>query len=193
MGRTSPAQLRSGAVQPTTAVGTQHREEERAIPRQSSSYVIGQRQQTTLLEAYKTDMVAGKFRAQQETRVLGPRPSEHVGLGLRLERSTKGPDVYIQEIVPGFAAADSKKLRVNDVVVAVDHIPLMEMELEAVKQLTIGEEGSYCTLQVQRGDHYFQVTLMRRFPYEVTNHNVEALHAISGRDVSPQGRRSPRG
>ena len=151
------------------------------VAQQSLSYAISQGQRTSQLEAYKVDMIAGKYGAQRETRVLGP--TEHVGLGLRLERSTKGPDVYIQEIVPGFAAADSGKLRVHDVVVAVDHIPLMEMELDAVKQLTIGEEGSYCTLQIQRGDHYFQVTLMRKFPYEVTNQNVEALYAISDRDV----------
>lgn len=167
------------------------------VLQQSSSYSIdGSGQQghrSPLLEAYKADMAAGKYGSQRKTRVLGP--TEHVGLGLRLERSTQSPDIYIQEIVPGFAAHESGKLRLRDVVVSVDHIPLMEMELEAVKQLTIGEEGSYCTLQIQRGDHYFQVTLMRQFPYQVTKQNVQALHAISDsqrpvgdRSRSPQSR-----
>ena len=114
-----------------------------------------------------------------QTRVLGG--AEHVGLGLRLERSTRGPDIYIQEVVPGFAAHENGRLQVKDVIVAVDHIPLSEMELEAVKQLTIGEEGTFCTLQVQRADHYFQVTLMRKFPERLDRFNTEALHAISDR------------
>lgn len=117
--------------------------------------------------------------SMQQTHVMGV--VEHVGLGLRLERSTKGPDVYIQEIVPGFAAHENGRLQVKDVVVAVDHIPLTEMELEAVKQLTIGEEGTLCTLQVQRLDHYFQVTLLRKFPERLDRSNTEALHAISDR------------
>ena len=109
----------------------------------------------------------------QHTLVLGN--VEQVGLGLRLERSSKSPDVYIQEIVAGFAAQDSGRLMLDDVVVAVDNIPLMDMELEAIKQLTIGEEGTSCTLQIQRGDHYFQVTLMRKFPDRVTRSNMEVL------------------
>ena len=112
-------------------------------------------------------------RSMSQTRVLGN--VEHVGLGLRLERSSKSPDVYIQEIVPGFAAHDNGRLMLDDVVVAVDHIPLVDMELEAIKQLTIGEEGTFCTLQIQRGDHYFQVTLMRKFPDRVTRQNMEVL------------------
>ena len=109
--------------------------------------------------------------SMKQTRILGD--VEHVGLGLRLERSSKSPDVYIQEIVPGFAAQENGRLMLDDVVVAVDHIPLVDMELEAIKQLTIGEEGTFCTLQIQRGDHYFQVTLMRKFPDRVTGQNME--------------------
>ena len=86
---------------------------------------------------------------------------ESVGLGLRLERSAESPDVYIQEIVAGFAAHASGRLQLYDVIVAVDNLPLMDMELEAVKMLTKGAAGSPCTLQVHRRDHYFQVTLIR--------------------------------
>jgi hypothetical protein len=86
---------------------------------------------------------------------------ESVGLGLRLERSAESPDVYIQEIVAGFAAHASGRLELYDVIVAVDNLPLMDMELEDVKMLTKGPAGSPCTLQVHRRDHYFQVTLIR--------------------------------
>ena len=148
---------------------------------QNSSHEHGR---DTMMNTYQMEaMVTQKTRSStHRARTLGP--VEHVGLGLRLERSTKSPDIYIQEIVPGFAAYESGRLQAQDVVVSVDHVPLMEMELEAVKQLTIGEEGSFCTLQVQRGDHYFQVTMMRKFPYEVTAQNAEAMEAIAGRHRS---------
>ena len=130
----------------------------------------------------------------QENLERQRRVMEVVGLGLRLERSNLSPDVYIQEIVPGLAAYDSGRLQVHDVVLAVDHVPLIDMELEAVKQLTVGQAGSFCTLQVQRGDHYFQVSLMRKLPYHVTEENMEAMHAISNRhrSVSPGSRQSGR-
>ena len=115
-----------------------------------------------------------------------------MGLGLRLERSTRDPDVYIQEIVPGFAAHENGRLQLHDVVVAVDHIPLLDMDLDAVKELTIGEEGTFCTLQIKRGNHYFQVTLMRKFPDELNRQNSQALYSISDSDLASVGGRGLR-
>ena len=142
---------------------------------------VGERkgQSIEIRSSFESSGPHGSSLAESTRRAVGYREANHVGLGLRLERSTRSPDVYVQEIIPGFAAHDNGRLQTHDVIVAVDHIPLTEMDLEAVKQLTIGEEGTFCTLQVQRGDHYFQVTLMRKFPDRISHQNSSAVSTVS--------------
>ena len=64
---------------------------------------------------------------------------------------------YIQEIVPGFAAHKQGQVQPEDVVIAVDNEPVEGWDLDAIKQLTIGEEHSFCTLLIKRGTQYLQV------------------------------------
>jgi len=51
----------------------------------------------------------------------------------------------------GFAAANSGQVRIGDFVMAIDDQPVEGWELENIKQLTIGDEGTMCTLTIKRG------------------------------------------
>ncbi len=53
--------------------------------------------------------------------------------------------------VQGFAAANSGQVRIGDFVIAIDDQPVEGWELENIKQLTIGDEGTMCTLTIKRG------------------------------------------
>lgn len=95
----------------------------------------------------------------------GPRmpspPPQHaplVGLGLRLERNKEG-DTYVENIIPGFAAHKDGRIRRDDKIIAVDYQPVENMRLDDVKTLTMGRDGSTCTLQMYRGNDRYQVGL----------------------------------
>jgi len=102
-----------------------------------------------------------------------------VGLGLRLERSAQDRTTYVQAIIPGFAAHLDGRVQVDDVIVAVDYQPVEGLRLEDVKQMTMGKEGSTCTLQMFRGEERYQVTLTRIAPAHIDVSNQEAMGQIS--------------
>jgi S1-C subfamily serine protease len=81
-----------------------------------------------------------------------PVPPKQVGIGVLLKRSSQHKDMtVVDHIVPGFACANSGKVNVGDLVIAVDGRDISGWELELIKQLTIGDEGSTITLTCQRG------------------------------------------
>eukprot|EP00286_Rhodomonas_abbreviata_P023749 CAMPEP_0181294034 /NCGR_PEP_ID=MMETSP1101-20121128/3381_1 /TAXON_ID=46948 /ORGANISM="Rhodomonas abbreviata, Strain Caron Lab Isolate" /LENGTH=558 /DNA_ID=CAMNT_0023398657 /DNA_START=116 /DNA_END=1792 /DNA_ORIENTATION=- len=106
-----------------------------------------------------------------------PRPvlKRSVGLGLQLERGSDSQTTYIHEIIPGFAAFRSGRFKVGDIVVSVDSQAVDGWDLEQIKRLTVGEEGSLCTVELQRGSHFFFVTLERLVPDVVDMNNFEAF------------------
>lgn len=84
----------------------------------------------------------------------------------------------------------------GDIVMAVDQEPVDGYELDAIKQLTIGDEGTFCTLQMLRGNQYFAVTLQRITPNSLNESNYEPAMRImdqrsysSTNSVSPQNSR----
>mmetsp|Transcript_16434 Transcript_16434/g.25520 ORF Transcript_16434/g.25520 Transcript_16434/m.25520 type:complete len:81 (+) Transcript_16434:1305-1547(+) len=66
-------------------------------------------------------------------------------------------------------------------------MPVHDMHLEDIKQLTIAEEGRYSTLSMQRNTNYFQVTLKRIVPddLEYDHHHWEVYNSIG--DMSDSG------
>ena len=77
---------------------------------------------------------------------------KEIGIGVLLKRSSQFPGMtMVDHIVPGFACANSGKVRTGDLVLAVDGQDIEGWELDNVKQLTIGFEGSVITLTCQRG------------------------------------------
>ena len=71
---------------------------------------------------------------------------------------------YVQEIVPGFAAARQGQVQAEDIVIAVDNEPVEGWDLDAIKQLTIGDEHSFCTLLIKRGSQYLQASAFGLVP-----------------------------
>jgi C-terminal processing protease CtpA/Prc len=83
---------------------------------------------------------------------------------------------------------------VGDIIMAVDQEPVDGYELDAIKQLTIGDEGTFCTLQMLRGNQYFAVTLQRITPNTLNESNYEAAIKVMDQrsfssSVSPQNSR----
>jgi C-terminal processing protease CtpA/Prc len=55
-------------------------------------------------------------------------------------------------------------MQVGDVLLAVDGSAVEQRTLDAIKQLTIGPEGSNVTLRMLRGGQSFSCTLQRILP-----------------------------
>jgi hypothetical protein len=120
-----------------------------------------------------------------------------VGLGLALERVSGDPTTYVQEIIPGFAAHRSAQFELHDILLSIDNEPVPPppqmrrtrgsaltgtrrgqvdgWDLDSIKQLTVGAEGTSCTLSMLRGDRYFSVTLTRLAP--PAQHQLAKVHA----------------
>jgi len=96
---------------------------------------------------------------EQATLYGSQQAGNRVGLGLVLERSEDG--ISIKDLVPGLGAARSGQLRQGDVLVSVDGRSVAGYDLDSIKTLTIGNEGSSCNLTVKRGDSEISVFLTR--------------------------------
>ena len=86
-----------------------------------------------------------------------------VGLGLALEKDELGLTI-VHEAIPGFAAHSSRQVQVGDAILRVDGEPVGGWGLEEIKKLTVGEEGTPCTMSLQRHGEVFEVTLLRVYP-----------------------------
>ena len=53
----------------------------------------------------------------------------------------------------------------GDIVVAVDHHAVEDMELDSIRELTVGRENTFCTLQMMRGNRC--VRAARNYVYAV--------------------------
>mmetsp|Transcript_21965 Transcript_21965/g.35223 ORF Transcript_21965/g.35223 Transcript_21965/m.35223 type:complete len:621 (+) Transcript_21965:87-1949(+) len=108
-----------------------------------------------------------------------PVSTRMVGLGLALERHNHSRETFIEQIIPGFAAYKSNQFQIGDVAVAVDQQPLEGLELDAIRELTVGPEHTFCTLQMMRGNRYYAVTLQRVTPPTLDESNYDAALRIA--------------
>jgi C-terminal processing protease CtpA/Prc len=86
-----------------------------------------------------------------------------VGLGLLLKTENDG-FTYVKETIQGFAASLQGTTMPNDCIIAVDGRSVEGWDLDAIKQLTFGEEGQPCQLTLRRGNETFTVNLVRVVP-----------------------------
>lgn len=102
-----------------------------------------------------------------------------VGLGLLL-RKNENHQTCIKETFPGYAAQRSGKVSPGDVILSVDGRQVENMDLEYIKNITIGEEGSTCVLTLKRDNSVFDVPLQRIHPEGITDgRSAEVYHSIS--------------
>ena len=94
--------------------------------------------------------------------------------------------ILIERVVSGFAAARSNQLYAGDELVAIDGVPLREMSLDAIRGLTVGEEGTVVAVEVLRGPNVLRVILRRQFPESMDDTNMEAQQIISGTQLHPK-------
>jgi len=106
-----------------------------------------------------------------------PVPASHtVGVGLSLERRDDDDTTFVERIVPGFAAERSGQFALGDEVLAVDDTSVQGWPLDAIKNLTIGREGSQVTMHMLRRSNQqpYSVTVQRRLPDFTNQDNAEA-------------------
>jgi C-terminal processing protease CtpA/Prc len=70
----------------------------------------------------------------------------------------------VERIIPGFAAERSGRFQIGDVVEAVNGVQVQGLSLDAIKNLTIGPEGSTVQVEAWRSGQPFVVTLQRQYP-----------------------------
>jgi C-terminal processing protease CtpA/Prc len=87
----------------------------------------------------------------------------------------------VDRIIPGFSAAKSGLFQVGDEVILINDSIVQDRPLEAIKQLTIGEEGSTVTVDVLRGPTAIRISLQRRFPEFTDSSNMEAHSILASR------------
>jgi len=124
-------------------------------PREGPSVATGQ--------AYVVGMrEVGMYGSQRQAVT-----SRQVGLGLLLRKNEQA-QTCVKEIFSGYAASRSGRLNPGDVILAIDGRSIEGMDLENIKNLTIGEEGTNCALTVLRAGQKFDASFTRCHP-ELTN------------------------
>ena len=107
-------------------------------------------------------------------------------MGLSLERRSgdRSMNVYVERVVPHFAADISGEVFVDDIVEAVDNMDIRGLGLDQIKRLTIGPEKTPVKLDIRReGQGRFSVTLWRHVPDFVNDSNAEASDALVDRYI----------
>jgi len=90
---------------------------------------------------------------------------EGAGLGLLLQQEAGDFKIYVERVVQGCAADRSGQIEKGDVLVAVDGRSVHDLDLDAVRKLITGPEGSPVTLQLLRaGRQPYTATMARAHP-----------------------------
>jgi C-terminal processing protease CtpA/Prc len=89
-------------------------------------------------------------------------------VGIFFQQDSDTNEVFIKTVVTGGSADRSGVIRVNDVVVRVDHDNVEGQPLSDLRSRILGRQGSYVTLGFRRKDGmettYYDVPLMRGSP-----------------------------
>jgi len=111
--------------------------------------------------------------------VSPPRSVQKVGVGLQLEKNETG-DIEVAYVVPGFAAHASGLFSVFDKVLTINDTELRLLDLADVKKLTIGYEGTECSMVMSRhsGTGTYVARLTRQVPHTVDQSNAECTQAV---------------
>jgi hypothetical protein len=124
-------------------------------PREGASVATGQSYVVGMREIH----ASGMYGSQRLT-TMG---SKQVGLGLLL-RKNEQQQTCIKEIFSGYAASKSGRVNAGDVILFIDGRSIEGMDLENIKNLTIGDEGTSCTLGLLRNGQKFDISFVRCHP-----------------------------
>lgn len=108
------------------------------------------------LFAHGASFARGRYGAVQGGR--------KVGLGLLLRTSEADGLTYVKETIRGFAAHAQGTVMPNDCIIAIDGRSVEGWDLDAIKQLTFGEEGTVCSITMRREYDNYTVSLTRILP-----------------------------
>merc|ERR1711966_112399 len=114
-----------------------------------------------MVTSFSSGLVSsGMHTSQRRVNSVG---GKKIGVGVKLRRNAQG-QTCVQELLQGFGAQKSGQINVEDVILSIDTQPVDGWDLDAIRNLTIGPEGSLVTLSLLRNGQPFQVSLQRCFP-----------------------------
>lgn len=101
-------------------------------------------------------MTAEEYLAYQETMA-----NAFVGVGITISQTEEGY-LEVLKVTPGSGAEDAG-LQAGDLVIAVGDTSMTELDLETAKNRIRGEEGTFVTVTIRRGEESWHVALERRY------------------------------
>ena len=101
-------------------------------------------------------MSAEEYQAHREQS-----ENAYVGVGITIQVTEDHSGYRILEVSAG-GPAEEAGIRVQDLLVAVEDTDIRDMEITEVRNLVKGEENTYVTLTVLRGDECISMSVQRR-------------------------------
>ncbi len=101
-------------------------------------------------------MSAEEYQAHREQS-----ENAYVGVGITIQATEDRSGYRILEVSAG-GPAEEAGIRVQDLLIAVEDTDIRDMEITEVRNLVKGEENTYVTLTVLRGDECISMSVQRR-------------------------------
>mmetsp|Transcript_27248 Transcript_27248/g.42591 ORF Transcript_27248/g.42591 Transcript_27248/m.42591 type:complete len:360 (-) Transcript_27248:1624-2703(-) len=121
-------------------------------------------------------LTGGMYASQWQMGVGGSRK---IGLGIRLKKNQMG-QAAVQEVLSNFGAEKSGQLFVEDVILSIEGQSVEGWDLDSIKQLTIGAEGTTCSLVVFRQGQQLALNILRILPSFLSDQRgYEAMNVLS--------------
>jgi len=101
-------------------------------------------------------MSAEEYQAHREQS-----ENAYVGVGITIQATEDRSGYRILEVSAG-GPAEEAGIRIQDLLIAVEDTDIRDMEITEVRNLVKGEENTYVTLTVLRGDECISMSVQRR-------------------------------
>mmetsp|Transcript_2473 Transcript_2473/g.5956 ORF Transcript_2473/g.5956 Transcript_2473/m.5956 type:complete len:296 (+) Transcript_2473:54-941(+) len=114
-----------------------------------------------------------------------PSAAARAGVGL-LFQTSGGGQIVVKEVVKGGSAARSGQIKPTDIIVRVGHTSVQNQSLVNLRELILGEPGTYVVLGFSRGgtQQFYEVSLMRGSPDYLDQHQNTAKPAPKATETS---------
>lgn len=131
-------------------------------------YFVGDTDETEMADAAASAMVTATgdrwsyyISADDYEAYMEQMNNAYVGIGITISRAEKENGYTVMEVTKESPAEEAGVLA-GDLLTAVDGNSVVEMDVDEVRDLVRGEEGSYVRLSLARGEETLEVEVERR-------------------------------
>jgi len=132
------------------------------------TYYIGEADREAIYDGAAAGMIAGTgdrwsyyMTAEEYADYQDTMANAFVGVGITITQTEEGY-LDVKKVTPGSGAEDGGVLP-GDLVIAANGVSTVELGLEGAKNVIRGEEGTFVTITVKRGDQTLELSLERRY------------------------------